>query len=218
MSHSFRRNRSYHDIDQPTLSKFDNTWNPTPPTGDSPSSAAPGKSTSLDQSMVTGRFSFTRQQQPNMDSSQACSSSTDHCGTSFDSRSVFSGSGGFGRGNPGFGGDFGSRMSDRSSGDKTSTLTNSDNCYSFESRSFGGYRDQCESGKSFGFNEGSGGKSFFGFNDGSGGKPEQSSRFSSRLPLLGSGGNLTVVAPGEGEFLFVFVLSFNLYLTYFANR
>merc|ERR1712110_1250414 len=129
----------------------------------------------------------TRQQQPNMDSSQACSSSTDHCGTSFDSRNGFSGSGGFGRGNPGFGGDFGSRMSDRSSGEKTSTLTNSDNCYSFERRSFGGYRDQCESGRSFGFNEGSGGK------------PEQSSRFSSRLPLLGSGGNLTVVAPGEGK-------------------
>merc|ERR1719219_3147719 len=127
-----------------------------------------------------------------MDSNQASSSSTDHCGSSFASGSGFSGSGGFGR-------DFGSRMSDRSSGEKTSTLTNSDNCYSFESRSFGGYRDQCESGRSFGFNEGSGGKLFFGINEGSGGKPEQSSRFSSRLPLLGSGGNLTVVAPGEGK-------------------
>merc|ERR1712110_139941 len=141
----------------------------------------------------------TRQQQPNMDSPQASSSSTDHCGSSFDSHSGLSGSDGFVRGSPGFGGDFGSRMSDRSSGGKTSTLTNSDNCYSFERRSFGGYRDQCESGRSFGFNEGYGGKSFSGINEGSGGKPEQSSRFSSRLPLLGSGGNLTVVAPGEGK-------------------
>ena len=132
------------------------------------SSTSSGTSTSSGQSF---RFSFSRQQSK-MDSNQVSFGSDNHFGGSF-------GSDGFSGSSSGFGGDFGQRASPHQSSWGSFTPRNhSGNCYSFGSKSFGNSGNKLENG-----NEGSAG---------------QGSSFSSRLPHLGSGGNLTVVESGEG--------------------
>ena len=138
------------------------------------SSATSGTSTSSGQSF--GGFSFSRQQH-RMDANQVSFGSDNHFG--------FSGSDGFSGSKSGYGGNFGERVtSHQNSGGSFSARNHSGNCYSYESRPFGNSGHTLESGSSLGSNDG--------------GSAGQSSSFSSRLPLLGSGGTLTVVASGEG--------------------
>ena len=112
-----------------------------------------------------------------MDSNQVSFGSDNHFGGSFSGSDDFSGS------SSGFGGNFGERSSSHQNSGDTLTITrsHSENCYSsFGSRTFDNSVHTLESESSY--------------EDKSG----QSSSFSSRLPHLGSGGNLTVVASGEG--------------------
>ena len=136
-------------------------------------------STSLSQSFDTGEFS--RQQQPKMDSNQFSFGSGGHFGGSFNSCIGSSGSNCFSGSSSGFGGNIGERTSShQNSGDRFTARNPLGNCYSScGSRSFGNPGHKLES-------------------ESSSGKSGQISSFSSRLPHLGSGGDVTVVAPGEG--------------------
>ena len=106
---------------------------------------------------------------------------------SFNSHIGSSGSGGFSGSISEFGGNFGQRASlDQSSGGSFTPRNHSGNFYSFGSMPFGNSGQKLESGSSL------------ESHDRAAGKSGQCSSFSSRLPHLGSGGNSTVVASGEG--------------------
>ena len=136
-------------------------------------STSSGTSTSSGQSFG---FSFSRQQSK-MDSNQVSFGSEG----SFNSHISCSGPDGLSGNTSGFGGNFGQRASSHQNSEGSFTPRNhSGNYYSPGSRSFGNSGHKLESGSN------------------NGGSAGQSSSFSSGLPHLGSGGNLTVVGTGKG--------------------